>query len=235
MNKLNIKLAIRHIATNKLLYIPYIVASSIMILIFNVLVDLQTEAFIIDSFGSRFLRSIFAIGEYVMTLFSMLFLIYMSKSISKNSYKELSLLYALGMTKKDLLIIIFIQNMIVACISLIIGLIISAIFLPFIVNVLARVLNISDVITSFNFLATIKGAIIFGVIFLIITLIGLLSIRKANPLELGELVKKGESEPKAGKITFVLSIATLAYGYYLALSIKGILNALPRFFRQLCL
>lgn len=231
MNKLNFKMATRGIKNNKFLYFPYILASSFMLFIFNLLVDLKSEKFILETRGSEIIKTLLGMGSWIVAIFSLIFLVYMAKTIVKNRYKELGLLYGLGMDKKSLRKILIIENLILAISTLIIGSFLVILLGPLFINLVARILKIQTQIKlSINFSKLALGLIIFAIIFILITLISLNSIRKTNPIELSKLSQKGEKEPRANVISMVLAIILIGYGYYTALSIDGgIFQALPRF------
>lgn len=231
MNKLNFKMATRGIKNNKFLYFPYILASSFMLFIFNLLIDLKSEKFILESRGSEIIKSLLGMGSWIVAIFSLIFLVYMAKTIVKNRYKELGLLYGLGMDKKSLRKILIIENLILGILILIIGTFFTILLGPLFINLVARILKIQTQIKlSVNFSKLALGLIIFAIIFILITLISLNSIRKTNPIELSKLAQKGESEPKANVISMILAIILIGYGYYTALSINGgIFQAIPKF------
>ncbi|WP_040398096.1 ABC transporter permease [Anaerococcus senegalensis] len=231
MNKLNFKMATRGIKNNKFLYFPYILASSFMLFIFNLLIDLKSEKFILESRGSAIIESLLGVGSWIVAIFSLIFLVYMAKTIVKNRYKELGLLYGLGMDKKSLRKILIIENLILGISTLIIGSFLVILLGPLFINLVAKILKIqTEIKLSVNFSKLILGLIIFAIIFILITLISLNSIRKTNPIELSKLSQKGESEPKANVISMILAIILIGYGYYTALSINGgIFQALPKF------
>lgn len=231
MNKLNFKMATRGIKNNKFLYFPYILASSFMLFIFNLLIDLKSEKFILDSRGSEIIKTLLEMGSWIVAIFSLIFLVYMAKTIVKNRYKELGLLYGLGMDKKSLRKILIIENLILGILVLIIGTFFTILLGPLFINLVAKILKIQTGIKlSVNFSKLALGLMIFAIIFILITLISLNSIRKTNPIELSKLSQKGESEPKANIISMILAIILIGYGYYTALSIDGgIFQALPRF------
>lgn len=231
MNKLNFKMATRGIKNNKFLYFPYILASSFMLFIFNLLIDLKSEKFILESRGSEIIKSLLEMGSWIVAIFSLIFLVYMAKTIVKNRYKELGLLYGLGMDKKSLRKILIIENLILGISTLIIGSFLVILLGPLFINLVAKILKIqTEIKLSVNFSKLILGLIIFGIIFILITLISLNSIRKTNPIELSKLSQKGEKEPRANIISMILAIILIGYGYYTALSIDGgIFQALPKF------
>lgn len=231
MNKLNFKMATRGIKNNKFLYFPYILASSFMLFIFNLLVDLKSEKFILETRGSEIIKTLLEMGSWIVAIFSLIFLVYMAKTIVKNRYKELGLLYGLGMDKKSLRKILIIENLILGISTLIIGSFLMVLLGPIFINLVAKILKIqTEIKLSVSFSKLALGLIIFAIIFILITLISLNSIRKTNPIELSKLSQKGESEPKANVISMILAIILIGYGYYTALSINGgIFQALPKF------
>lgn len=231
MNKLNFKMATRGIKNNKFLYFPYIFASSFMLFIFNLLVDLKSEKFILETRGSEIIKTLLEMGSWIVAIFSLIFLVYMAKTIVKNRYKELGLLYGLGMDKKSLRKILIIENFILGISTLIIGTFFTILLGPLFINLVAKILKIQTGIKlSVNFSKLALGLLVFAIIFILITLISLNSIRKTNPIELSKLSQKGEKEPRANIISMILALILIGYGYYTALSIdRGIFQALPKF------
>lgn len=231
MNKLNFKMATRGIKNNKFLYFPYILASSFMLFIFNLLIDLKSEKFILETRGSEIIKTLLEMGSWIVAIFSLIFLVYMAKTIVKNRYKELGLLYGLGMDKKSLRKILIIENLILGILILIIGTFFTILLGPLFINLVSKILKIQiEIKLSVNFSKLALGLLVFAIIFILITLISLNSIRKTNPIELSKLSQKGESEPKANVISMILAIILIGYGYYTALSIDGgIFQALPKF------
>ncbi|WP_276875770.1 ABC transporter permease [Anaerococcus hydrogenalis] len=231
MNKLNFKMAIRGIKNNKFLYLPYILASSFMFFIFNLLIDFRSEKFIMETRGSEVIKSLLEVGSWIVAIFSLIFLVYMAKTIVKNRYKELGLLYGLGMDKKSLRKILIIENFILGILVLIIGTFFTILLGPLFINLVAKILKIqTEIKLSINFEILKLGLLVFCGIFLLITLISLNSIRKSNPIELSKLSQKGEKEPKANIISMIFAIILIGYGYYTALTIDGgMLQALPKF------
>lgn len=231
MNKLNFKMATRGIKNNKFLYFPYILASSFMLFIFNLLIDLKSEKFILETRGSEIIKTLLEMGSWIVAIFSLIFLVYMAKTIVKNRYKELGLLYGLGMDKKSLRKILIIENLILGILILIIGTFFTILLGPLFINLVARILKIqTEIKLSVNFSKLALGLLVFAIIFILITLISLNSIRKTNPIELSKLSQKGEKEPSANVISMILAIILIGYGYYTALSIDGgIFQALPKF------
>lgn len=202
-----------------------------MLFIFNLLIDLKSEKFILDSRGSEIIKTLLEMGSWIVAIFSLIFLVYMAKTIVKNRYKELGLLYGLGMDKKSLRKILIIENFILGISTLIIGSFLTILLGPLFINLVAKILKIqSQIKLSINFSKLVLGLIIFAIIFILITFISLNSIRKTNPIELSKLSQKGEKEPKANVISMILAIILIGYGYYTALSIDGgIFQALPKF------
>lgn len=202
-----------------------------MLFIFNLLIDLKSEKFILDSRGSEIIKTLLEMGSWIVAIFSLIFLVYMAKTIVKNRYKELGLLYGLGMDKKSLRKILIIENFILGISTLIIGSFLTILLGPLFINLVAKILKIqSQIKLSINFSKLVLGLIIFAIIFILITFISLNSIRKTNPIELSKLSQKGEKEPKTNVISMILAIILIGYGYYTALSIDGgIFQALPKF------
>lgn len=236
MNKINFKIALNQIRTNKFLYLPYILASTLMVYIFDLVYTLRDQEFMESSRGGTTILQLLEIGQWTIALFSFIFLIYMTNSIIKSRYKEFGLLYSLGMDKKGLRSILLIENLIFASSAILLGSLLSLLTSPLFVNLIAKILDLNEeIIFDIDPSKLILGIEVFALIFIFISLISLLSIRKKNPLELSQKSKEGEAEPKVKILSFILGLLAIGAGYKIALSIDNFFQAFPMFFPAVAL
>lgn len=236
LNKINFKIAINQIRSNKFLYLPYILASSLMVYIFDLVYILRGQEFMESSRGGTTILQLLEIGQWTIALFSFIFLIYMTNSIIKSRYKEFGLLYSLGMDKKGLMSILLIENLIFASSAILLGSLLSLLTSPLFVNLIAKILDLNEeIIFDIELSNIVLGIEVFALIFIFISLISHFSIRKKNPLELSQKSKEGEAEPKVKVISFILGLLAIGAGYKIALGVDNFFQAFPMFFPAVAL
>ena len=172
-----------------------------------------------------------SLGIFVIGLFAVLFLFYTNSFMMKRRKKELGLYNILGMEKRHIAHIIFGDTLVLAALSLVVGIGLGILFSGLMFLVLGALLGTS---VSFQFfvpaLALQWTAVLFAAIFLLTMCYNILQVRLANPIQLLHGGEVGEKEPKAHWVLAVLGALLLGAGYYLALTVQDPLSALLLFF-----
>ena len=135
------------------------------------------------------------------------------------------------MEKRHIAHIIFRETLVLAALSLVVGIGLGILFSGVMFLVLGALLGAS---VSFRFfvpaLALQWTAVLFAAIFLLTMCYNILQVRLANPIQLLHGGEVGEKEPKAHWVLAVLGAVLLGAGYYLALTVQDPLSALLLFF-----
>ncbi|KAF1304282.1 FtsX-like permease family protein [Enterococcus saccharolyticus] len=230
------KLATRNILKNKPVYFPFLF-SMIFIVILNFLmyVMLKNEG-MTKMPNAQAVRSMFNLGLIVIMIFSVIFSIYTNGFLNKHRKKELGLYNVLGLDKKAIGWMLFIESILSFLLSLGGGLLIGSIFSKYLFLILKKLTGFGE---HFTFQLTAEmfylTALFHAFIFLSLFLINLLSLRRANPTELLRGSNVGEREPKARWFLSVIGLICLGIGYYLSLTIESPLSALYTFFYAILL
>ena len=121
-------LALEGIKKNKQLYLPYIISSFCIIAITYIVSYFCYSKTIISSVGGEVISSIMLLDYMVMALFSLIFIFYTHSFLFKRRKKEFGLYNVLGLAKKDICKIVFLDNIYVDIITIVLGLGVGILF-----------------------------------------------------------------------------------------------------------
>ena len=225
------KLAFDGIRKNKKMYLPYILTSIGMVMMYYIIIFLQFSQSIKDAVQSSTVTQILGLGSWVIAIFSCIFLFYTNSFLIKRRKKEFGLYNILGMDKHNLGIILFWETLIIAAISLVVGLAAGIAFSKLAELIFLNLLK-SDV--TFDLTVSSQGiglcAIIFTVINILLFFNSLRQVRSSSAISLVKSEQTGEKPPKGNWIFGILGVLLLGGAYYISLSIKEPLQALTLFF-----
>lgn len=160
-------------------------------------------------------------GVSVFVSFILGFLIiYASKFLITRRNKEFGIYLTLGMSKRKISMILFLETLFIGIISLVVGLIVG-IVLSQLMSLLVANMFEAD-LTSFTFVfsssACVKTLIYFSIIYLIVMIFNTISISKCNLIDLLHANKKSEKiklkNPVICTIVFIIAVIMLGYAYY---------------------
>ena len=135
-----LKLALTNIKKNGKIYFPYLITSIFTVMMFYCVKFLGGDNGLRkDSESAAMMMSL---GVYVVIIFSVIFLLYINSFLMKNRKKELGLYNILGMEKRHVMLIIFIETLIVYLISLGFGVLTGVLFSKLMMLILVKILAI---------------------------------------------------------------------------------------------
>ena len=231
MGKLYFKLAKTNLSNNKPFYIPYIISSIITVAMLYMMSFLSDNKGLNKIMGADSLAIIFRLGVGIIVIFSYIFLFYTNSFIIKRRKKEIGVYNILGMEKRHLSKVLFVETIYSAIISLVCGLIVGIAFSKFILMVLYGIIGIHKTVEFFvNIHGIILCVVSFGILFLLTFLYNFMQIKLANPIELLRGTNVGEREPKTKIFMTIVGVVCLAIAYYIAITTENPLNVLTLFF-----
>ena len=231
MGKLYFKLAKTNLSNNKPFYIPYIISSIITVAMLYMMSFLSDNKGLNKIMGADSLAIIFRLGVGIIVIFSYIFLFYTNSFIIKRRKKEIGVYNILGMEKRHLSKVLFVETMYYAVISMVCGIIIGIAFSKFMLMVLYGIIGIHETVEFFvNIHGIILCIVSFGVLFLLTFLYNFMQIKLANPIELLRGTSVGEREPKTKILMTIIGVVCLAIAYYIAITTENPLNVLTLFF-----
>ena len=230
-SSLMLKMAWRNLTAYKQFNIPFIIASSFMGMLFFIGASLLDNDFVKTRHESLVMVMGFAV--IIVGIFSIVFITYANKLISKQRGKELALYGILGLEKRHINGIMLTEQNICFVVITLISLVGGRVFgkLTFL---LFNKITGSGGVPLMKYPVTASPIIMtLGVLFaayLYVAIRGVGKIYKSSPIELMSGSKKPEGEPKNRWILMVLGLLFLGGGYFVALTTEGTIAALTIFF-----
>lgn len=225
------KFAIKNIKANTLLNVPFVIANGIMLMLFNITLTLSKNKYVLSR--NAVLGDILGYCTIVIGLITFIFALYSGSFLAKKRNKEIALYSVLGMEKRHIRKIINIENNMLFGMIFLIAIIGGYVFgkLAFMfLNWIVR--DVSASIIEYSFSQTATFVTLYMIIFILIiyALIFGLKIQLLNPIQLFKMQKSGEGEPKVKIFLLILGLLSLGAGYYIALSVSGVIESLFFFF-----
>lgn len=213
------------IRKNRRMYLPYIMTCIGMVMMYYIIMFLQYNPIISTIRGGRNAQTCLGLGGWIIALFSCIFLFYTNSFLIRRRKKEFGLYNILGMGRRHICYILFWESLIVAVLSLVLGLISGILF-----SKIAELGMVNLLKLTANYAFHVSGKAIFGVIFALLYLNNLRQIRFQSTLVLLGSEKTGEKPPKANWVFGILGVVILTIAYYMSVTIKNPLAALTLFF-----
>ena len=225
------KLAFTNLKGNRRVYLPYLLSSVGIIMMFYSINALGQGIDQGALYGGTTVASMMGLGVFVIGLFAVLFLFYTNSFIIKRRKKELGLYNILGMEKRHIAHILFRETLLIAVCSLALGLGLGIVFSRVVFWLLGLLLGTNLAVAFVIPVSAITSTLgLFGLIFLLTLCYNLLQVKLSKPIELLHGGETGEREPKAHWFLAVLGALLLGTGYTMAVTIQDPLSALVFFF-----
>ncbi len=240
-HNLLVKLATSGIRNNKKAVLPYVIVSAITVMIFHILLSMVDSKFIMQDRravfrGAGYIVMFLQMASVVVAIFAVIFLFYGNQFVMKSRKKEIGLYGVLGLSKKNITIVMLIESFIMAGISIGLGVIAGCFFNKLMILLLYKLIH-QPMVSGLEFSVKATGItiVLFAGIYLFCLIYNVTSVRLGNPISLLKSEHLGEKEPKIKMVLVILGILTLAAGYYLALSAGNTFRALGSLFKAIIL
>ena len=225
------KFALQNLKANKLLEIPFVLSSGVMLILFNITASLVNNNYVRTR--HVVLPTLIKFGIVILAIFTFIFVQYAATFWLKRRSKEFALYGILGLEKKHVGKIISIEFLILFAIIWFAGIVGGYIFgqLCFLfLNFLMKDVSGRLMDYPFSISALINTTALVVVLYLIIIIGSVFRIYMSTPMELLQRTHKGEGEPKSRIIIMLTGFLLLAAGYGIALFVGGLLSSINYFF-----
>lgn len=225
------KFALQNLKANKLLEIPFVLSSSVMLILFNITASLVNNNYVRTR--HQVLPMLIKFGIVILAIFTFIFVQYAATFWLKRRSKEFALYGILGLEKKHVGKIISIEFLILFAIIWFAGIVGGYIFgqLCFLfLNFLMKDVSGRLMDYTFSISALIDTTVLVAILYLTIIIGSVLRIYMSTPMELLQRTHKGEGEPKSRIIIMLTGFLLLAAGYGIALFVGGLLSSINYFF-----
>ncbi len=223
-------LAVSGIKKNRKMYFPYILTCMGAVMISYIILFLATSPIIADFKSGETIQRILTFGFYVVCIFSVIFLFYTNSFLIRRRKKEIGLYNVLGLGKRHLSVVLFLETLIIAATVLVGGLFFGILFSKLAELCMIKMVRETATFTfSISVGSIINVVIVFLVIFGLIYLNTLRQIHLTKPIELLHSENAGEKPPKANWVIAILGVLLLAVAYYIAVTVENPIRALQMF------
>ena len=225
------KFALQNLKANKLLEIPFVLSSGVMLILFNITASLVNNNYV--KTRHVVLPTLINFGIVILAIFTFIFVQYAAAFWLKRRSKEFALYGILGLEKKHVGKIISIEFLILFAIIWFAGIVGGYIFgqLCFLfLNFLMKDVSGRLMDYPFSISALIDTTVLAVILYLIVIIGSGLRIYMSTPMELLQRTHKGEGEPKSRIIIMLTGFLLLAVGYGIALFVGGLLSSINYFF-----
>ena len=225
------KFALQNLKANKLLEIPFVLSSGVMLILFNITASLVNNNYV--KTRHVVLPTLINFGIIILAIFTFIFVQYAATFWLKRRSKEFALYGILGLEKKHVGKIISIEFLILFAIIWFAGIVGGYIFgqLCFLfLNFLMKDVSGRLMDYTFSISALIDTTVLVAILYLTIIIGSVLRIYMSTPMELLQRTHIGEGEPKSRIIIMLTGFLLLAAGYGIALFVGGLLSSINYFF-----
>lgn len=221
------KLAWHGIIKNKKTYVPFLLTSIGLVMMFYIVSYLTYNKSVKQMRGGGDMQLILSWGVPVVAFFVVIFLFYMNSFLMRRRKTEFGLYNILGMGKGNIARVLLWQNLMLFAVSIVgglgMGILLSKLAELCAAKMLSNQASLAFVIEP----SAVRNTLFLTVLsFVLILLYSLGQIRVAKPIELLHGEKTGEKPPKARWILALLGMLLLGTAYYLALTTKDPIQAL---------
>ena len=221
------KLAWHGISKNKKTYVPFLLTSIGLVMMFYIVSYLTYNKSVKQMRGGDDMQMILSWGVPVVAFFVVIFLFYMNSFLMRRRKTEFGLYNILGMGKSNIARILLWQNFMLLVVSaaggLGMGILLSKLAELCAAKMLSNQASLAFVIEP----SAVRNTLFLTVLsFVLILLYSLGQIHVAKPIELLHGEKTGEKPPKARWILALIGVVLLGTAYYLAVTTREPVQAL---------
>ena len=228
---LYLRLALDGMGKNRRLYLPYLMTSAGMVMMFYILYSLAYSPVVRAMRGGGTTAVILLLATIVIAVFALLFLLYTNSFLARRRNREFGLYNVLGMNKRNLGRILLWETLLSALASILAGLLGGLLFAKLAELFLIRMTGeTADYAITVEPKSIAAAFLFFGAIFALLLLVSLARVGVSKPLDLLKSESAGEKPPKANWVLALAGLLLLGVAYVLAVSIRSPLAALTLFF-----
>jgi len=231
MFKLIFSMATSNLKKNHSLYLPYALTTIMVTMILYITHALSAMPELSTLRGGGAIAQTLGFGVIVVQLVALLTILYANAFVTKNRLKEYGLYSILGLDRKNIQLLSFIELLLFSVVSVGLGVVLGIVFHRFSFAVLFKLIRIpigieySMQLGSIGFVL-ISMAFIFGVVFFL----NATKMYMSRPLEMLSEKKKGETMGRFILLRALIGAVLLGGAYYMSQTIEAPVAALYSFF-----
>jgi len=231
MFKLLSSLAVTNLKKNHSLYLPFGLATVMVTMISYIVHALSSMPELSTLRGGSSIALSLGLGVIVIQIVALLIVLYANSFVMKNRSKEFGLYGILGLDRKNVQILSFMELFLFALVSVTAGIALGMVFHRFAFAVLLKLIQYPIGLEYHLQIGSVFFVYIFmGVIFLIVFFLNATKIYTSRPLELLKTKKFGETKGRFMKTRAVIGFVILGLAYYMSQTIESPMAAIVMFF-----
>lgn len=225
------KLAWHGILKNQKTYLPFLLTSIGITMMYYIIAYLTYSKSVYEMRGGQEMQMILSWGTAVIAIFAAIFLFYMNSFLMRRRKTEFGLYNILGMGKWNIARILLWQNIMLFMASLIGGLGLGVVLSKFSELCAAKMLGANSPLGFTIEPNAVRNTVLLtAVSYGLILLYSLGQIHVSKPIALLRGEKTGEKPPKARWLLALIGMVMLGVAYYLSITIEEPIAALSTFF-----
>ena len=224
-------MATSNLKKNHSLYLPYALTTIMVTMILYITHALSAMPELSTLRGGGAIAQTLGFGVIVVQFVALLTILYANAFVTKNRLKEYGLYSILGLDRKNIQLLSFIELLLFSVVSVGLGVVLGIVFHRFSFAVLLKLIRIpigieySMQLGSVGFVL-ISMAFIFGVVFFL----NATKMYMSRPLEMLSEKKKGETKGRFILLRALIGAGLLGGAYYMSQTIEAPVAALYSFF-----
>ncbi len=225
------RLALLNIRSNKNVYLPYLLASSLIVMLFYSLRSVSAMVTASACAGSGTMSVMLELSSWICGILSLAILFYVNSFIMKRRKKEFGLYSILGMEKRHICLVMIWEVLFAGAVSILCGILCGALSGQLLFLLLLKIVGLPAALQfQIPFGEVAATVVLFGVGFFLLLCYDVASVCRTDPIGLLRSEKEGEREPKTKWAIALLGLLTLGGGYLLALTVQSASDAITFFF-----
>ena len=209
------KIALSSIWRNRKMYIPYLITTILSVAVFFTFSSVTHSKIVETVPHAAYFAMIMAIGEVLIAIILFPFLSQTNNYLIRCREREFGLYQVLGLEKKHISLMIFIESLTLYTISFFAGVGVACLFGNLIFALMAKLGHLGNGITfAFEINSFHITAVMFAVIFIWNCIMNMVRVGRIEPTELMKEVKKGEKNVRFLPAKAFIGI-TLIVGTYI--------------------
>ncbi len=225
------RLALTNLKKNRRLYYPYAIMTIVSTAISYIFASLAFHPDLGQVKGANGVTQVLGFGMIVVMLAVAIMVLYANSFVMKQRSKEFGVYSILGLEKKHLLLMTFLENVVYSTSTILTGLLLGLDLDKLFYALLLKTMQMPVVLTSVFQLknVAIVLAYLYG-IFILVSLVNIGKLGLTDSLKLVQGKKRGDKKTGFLWLQTLLALILLGTGYVIAQLVTSPIQAIPSFF-----
>lgn len=213
---LELKLAWRGLVHHGQQYGMFVFASAVLVALNYIFTALVNNSSLHQAMNGRYLIIIARLCLIFVLMLAVVFMFYVNSFLLQQRDRELGLYNMLGLTRGNLGMIMFWENLMLYIAAVGLGLLAGISFLKIAFLVLQHLTTMQHLHEEIKLASVNKVAVMFGIIYGLLLLYDIGRMRRVKPITLWQQANAGEQEPRSHWVSGILGVICLGAGFVIA-------------------